>query len=155
MNYKAKPVLENKFWIVESNGSKIGTLKAVKDKYILYNSYNNSETVYDDLDNFVVEEKKSKTFINETVYGYPANTEQAHDIDLLDNVPIYKKTPTSSVYFAAGYYGLKFPTIGWRHAYCPRVKTLETYDWIGPFKNESDMNLAIKRKGQENEISNN
>ena len=155
MNYKAKPVLENKFWIVESNGSKIGTLKAVNDKYILYNSYNNSETVYDDLDNFVVEEKKSKTFINETVYGYPANTEQAHDIDLLDNVPIYKKTPTSSVYFAAGYYGLKFPTIGWRHAYCPRVKTLETYDWIGPFKNESDMNLAIKRKGQENEISNN
>ena len=154
MKYKAIPVIEDKFYIVESNGSKVGTLKSVENGYILYNSYNNSETVYENLDDFSVESKKSKTFINETVYGYPANTEQAHDQQLLDNVPVYKKTANSSVYFAAGYYGLKFPKIGWRHAYCPRVKTLETYDYIGPFKNESDMNLAIKRKGQENEISN-
>ena len=155
MTYTLKPVIEDKFYIVEENGSKIGTLKAGEKGYILYNSYSKTETVYNSLETFKIETKSTKTFINETVYGYPANTEQAHDIDLLDNVPIYKKTATSSVYFAAGYYGLKFPTIGWRHAYCPRVKTLETYDWIGPFKNESDMNLAIKRKGQENEVSNN
>ena len=153
MKYKAKPVLENKFWIVESNGSKLGTLKAVNDKYILYNSYNNSETIYENLDQFTIESKKSKTFINETVYGYPANTEQAHDISLLDNVPIYKKTASSSVYFAAGYYCLLFP-MGWRPSFCPRADTLQKYTYAGPFKNESDMNLAMKRKGQENEISN-
>ena len=148
--YKAKTVIQDKFWIVEQNGSKIGTLKAESDKYVLYNNHNSKETVYNDLQDFVVEDKKSKTFINDVVYGYPANTEQAHEIDLLDNVPVFKKTATSGVYVAAGYYCLLFP-MGWRPSFCPRVDTLKKYTYAGPFKTESDMNLALKRKAQEHE----
>lgn len=148
--YKAKTVIQDKFWIVEQNGSKIGTLKSESDKYVLYNNHNSKETVYNDLQDFVVEDKKSKTFINDVVYGYPANTEQAHEIDLLDNVPVFKKTATSSVYVAAGYYCLLFP-MGWRPSFCPRVETLKKYTYAGPFKTESDMNLALKRKAQEHE----
>lgn len=150
---KATPVIENKFYIVEQSGSKIGTLKSTESGYILYNSNDNSETFYENLDSFTFEEKKTKTFINDTVYGYPANTEQAHHIDLLDNVPVFKKTANSSVHFAAGYYCLLFP-MGWRPSFCPRYDTLEKYPYSGPFKSEEDMNLALKRKGQENETSN-
>jgi hypothetical protein len=148
--YKAKTVIQDKFWIVEQNGSKIGTLKLDSDKYILYNNHNSKEIVYDNLENFIVEDKKSKTFINDVVYGYPANTEQAHEIDLLDNVPVFKKTATSSVYVAAGYYCLLFP-MGWRPSFCPRIETLKKYTYTGPFKTESDMNLSLKRKAQEHE----
>ena len=41
--------------------------------------------------------------------------------------------------------------MGWRPSFCPRKKTLESYTHLGPFISESDMYLAIKRKGQENE----
>jgi len=53
----------------------------------------------------------------------------------------------------AGYWGILFP-MGWRPSFCPRLKTLTDYTNIGPFISESDMYLAIKRKGQENEKSN-
>ena len=62
-------------------------------------------------------------------------------------MPVYKKTATSQQYFAAGYYGIKFPRLGWSDAFCPRLKTLNDYDYIGPFKNLSDVQLAIKRQG--------
>lgn len=150
----ALTVIENKFYIVESRGSKVGTLKLdEKGKYILYSNVDNTETVYDDLSEFVVKEKKTKTFVNDTVYGYQTNTEIVHEKSLQDNVPIFKKTATSQQYFAAGYYGIRFPRLGWSDAFCPRLKTLQTYEWIGPFKSQDDVNLAIKRKGQENEVS--
>lgn len=154
MKYKAKPVIEDKFWIVEQSGSKVGTLKRTENGYILYNNHNSQESVHNDLSLFTIEEKKTKTYTNDIVYGYPANTEQAHHIDLLDNVPVFKKTATSSIYFAAGYYCLQFP-MGWRPSFCPRYDTLEKYPFAGPFKSEEDMNLVLKRKGQDNEVSNN
>jgi hypothetical protein len=149
MKYKAKVVIKDKFWIVESKGSKIGTLKNCQSNYVFYNNVDGSETEYKDLLNFTIEEKVTRTYINDTVYGYSANTEQAHDISLQDTVPIFKKTATSTQYFAAGYYGIQFPRLGWSDAFCPRLNTLETYEFIGPFKTQTDVNMAIKRKGSE------
>jgi hypothetical protein len=143
----ATPVIEDKFYIVESHGSKVGTLKSSTSGYIFYNNIDNTETLHTDLSFFSIKEKKSKTYVNDTVYGYQTNTEMAYDKSLLDNVPVYKKTATSQQYFAAGYYGIKFPRLGWSDAFCPRLKTLNDYDYIGPFKNLSDVQLAIKRQG--------
>ena len=154
MKYKAKVVIEDKFWIIESKGSKVGTLKHDQSGYIFYSNIDGSEVIYSDLSSFKIEEKKTRTFINDTVYGYSANTEQAFDISLQDTVPIFKKTATSTQYFSAGYYVIKFPRLGWSDAFCPRLKTLDTYQFIGPFKSQTDVNMAIKRKAQENEIPN-
>ena len=63
---------------------------------------------------------------------------------------VYTKTANSKQYFVAGYWGILFP-MGWRPSFCPRQKTLQDYTHLGPFISESDMYLAIKRKGQENE----
>lgn len=142
----AKSLLDY-FWIVEERGNKIGTIKQVDQHYEFYDKRSDSTTVLENLDNFKQISTEKKQTINDTVYGYPTSAEQAHNIDLQNTVPIYTKTATSNVYFAAGYYGLRFPKIGWRHAFCPRLKTLDTYEWIGPFKNESDMRIAIKRQG--------
>jgi hypothetical protein len=40
----AKPILEGKFWIVENEGAKVGTLTLDEDKYIL--SDKNGTTVF-------------------------------------------------------------------------------------------------------------
>ena len=36
-DFKAKPVLEDKFWIVEEKGQKIGTLRKNEDKFVFSN----------------------------------------------------------------------------------------------------------------------
>ena len=33
---KAKPILKNKFWIIENNGERIGTLSKQEDKRYMY-----------------------------------------------------------------------------------------------------------------------
>ena len=40
---------------------------------------------------------------------------------------------------------------GWRPSFCPRHKTQQGYTSLGPFKNEADMHLAIKRQGSDYE----
>lgn len=141
----AKALL-NGFWIVEEAGNKIGTIKSVGNSFEFYDKRSNTTTVLDSIDNFKIISNSKKQSINDSVYGYPCNAEQAHNIDLQDNVPVYTKTVTSKQHFAAGYYGILFP-MGWRPSFCPRLKTLNDYKYIGPFKNEYDMQLAIKRQG--------
>ena len=46
MTYNAKSVIANKFWIVESNGEKLGTLKCVQpDVYEFFINRDQSTTV--------------------------------------------------------------------------------------------------------------
>ena len=147
---QAKEVVKDSFWIVERNGTKIGTLRRKTDSYILYENNSRTETVLDNLDDIKFTETDTKNTINVSIYGYPTNVDTVFNTNLQDDVAVYTKTANSKQYFVAGYWGILFP-MGWRPSFCPRLKTLQDYTNLGPFKNESDMYLAIKRKGQENE----
>ena len=146
----AKEVVENSFWIVERKGSKIGTLRHNTRGYVFYENTSHTETVLDNLDAFKFEKQKQKKTVNASIFGYPTNVDTVFNERLQDNVPVYTKTATSQQYFVAGYWGVLFPH-GWRPSFCPRQKTLQDYTHIGPFTNEADMYLAIKRRGQEDE----
>jgi hypothetical protein len=65
-------------------------------------------------------------------------------------IPTYTKSETSKVRYVAGYYGVRFPS-DWRWGYGMKLDTLDTYDFIGPFKTKSEMDtetkLANKRDG--------
>ena len=43
MTIKAKPILKNKFWIIESNGERIGTLSKQEDKRLMYSCATGTE----------------------------------------------------------------------------------------------------------------
>ena len=139
-------VLIDGFWIVEEAGNKIGTIKLVNNMYEFYDKRTGDTKILADIDKFKIISNSKKQSVNDSVYSYPCNVEQAHNIDLQDTVPVYTKIATSKQYFAAGYYGILFP-MGWRPSFCPRLKTLNDYKYIGPFKNEYDMQIAIKRQG--------
>ena len=141
--YTAKPVIENNFWIVEERGNKIGTLRYTNEQYVFYDNRTKENSVVS-IDDFNIDSANKELVSNATVYSYPTNTDTVYDIDLLDNVPVFKKTANSAVYFAAGYWGILFP-MGWRPSFCPKLETLKNYKYIGPFKNEDDMYLSIKR----------
>ena len=147
---QAKEVVKNSFWIVESNGAKVGTLRHKADGYIFYDNNSRTETELDNLDRFRFIKHENKKTVNTSINGYPTNVDTVYNEQLQDNVSVYTKTATSTQYFAAGYWGILFPH-GWRPSFCPRYKTLQDYTHLGPFTNEADMYLAIKRRGQENE----
>jgi hypothetical protein len=141
--YTAKSVIENNFWIVEERGAKVGTLRYVDEQYVFYDN-RTKESIVVSIDDFNLASNNTVTVSNATVYSYPTNTDIVYDVDLQDNVPVFKKTANSTVYFAAGYWGILFP-MGWRPSFCPKLETLKNYKYIGPFKNEDDMYLSIKR----------
>tara|TARA_B100001094_G_scaffold4977_1_gene4507 strand:+ start:428 stop:937 length:510 start_codon:yes stop_codon:yes gene_type:complete len=148
---QAKEVVKDKFWIVERNGTKCGTLRFKNDELVYYENNSHTETIIDNLDRFKFESNKNKkTTVNISIFGYPTNTDTVFNESIQDNVATYTKTANSKQHFVAGYWGILFP-MGWRPSFCPRKKTLESYTHLGPFISESDMYLAIKRKGQENE----
>ena len=147
---QAKEVVKNSFWIVERKGTKVGTLRRNTEGYVFYENTSRTETVLDNLDNFRFEKQKQKNNVNASTNGYPTNVDTVYNEQLQDTVPVYTKTATSQQYFVAGYWGVLFPH-GWRPSFCPRLKTLQDYTHIGPFTNEADMYLAMKRRVQEDE----
>ena len=102
------------------------------------------------MDDIKFTKNEHKNTINVSIYGYPTNVDTVYNSQLQDDVAVYTKTANSKQYFVAGYWGILFP-MGWRPSFCPRLKTLQDYTHLGPFISESDMYLAIKRKGQEHE----
>ena len=151
---QAKEVVKDKFWIVERRGTKCGTLRLKENELVYYDNNSRTETIIDNLDGFKFESNQNKkTTVNVSIFGYPTNTDTVFNESLQDTVATYTKTANSKQYFVAGYWGILFP-MGWRPSFCPRQKTLESYTHLGPFTSESDMYLAIKRRGQEDEKNN-
>ena len=148
--YKASEVVKDNFWIVERKGTKVGTLRNTATGYVFYENTSGTVTTLDNLDNFVLEHKTTKKTINTSSNGYPTNIGTVYNEQLQDTVPVYTKTATSTQHFAAGYWGILFPH-GWRPSFCPRLKTLQGYPYIGPYTNEADMYLAMKRRIKEDE----
>lgn len=81
------------------------------------------------------------------VGGYPIDYQLPVEADIKSELPLFKKTKTSKVHHCAGYYCLKFPK-GWIHSFCPKLSTVEKYEYAGPFKTKTEMKAhlsALKR----------
>ena len=84
------------------------------------------------------------------VDDYPSK-HKAYNTDTLvideKQVPIYTKSKTSEVIYVAGYYGVHFPQ-RWQGLYGTKLETLQTYEFIGPFKTKAEMsaNISLNNK---------
>jgi hypothetical protein len=152
MNITAKPIVDGKFWILEEDGERIGTLhKKENNKFML--SANGSEKYFskkDELTKLFGKEffqTKVKTIIShedsKDVYGYPTS---CHPYNPLYNVqkklPLFTKSSASKSLYCAGYYTIKFDK-GWVKSFCPKLITVERYEFKGPFKTELEMKQAL------------
>ena len=75
------------------------------------------------------------------IKGFPVDFDNPFEADLEDKInklPLFTKTKTSKVYHCAGYYCILFPK-GWTHSFCPKLATLDKYQYTGPFKTEMEM----------------
>lgn len=147
--YTTKSITD-KFWILHKLGERVGTIRLNENKYEVSE---NSEVKILSLDelkehfnhDILVQSKKVNINTNVTVFDYPTEYTEVFNSEMKDHLPVFTKTKNSKVFHSAGYYGIRFPK-GWVTSYCPKLQTLEGNQYIGPYKSEQDMLLAIKRE---------
>lgn len=148
----AKSVLKNKFWIVEEAGEKIATILAIEeggfayvhdDRRELFPSISLLAKKYNIKFAKVEKIKKEKQDVYD-VYGFPTPHKPHNEVlDVQRYLPIFTKAGQSKSFFCAGHYIIKFSET-WVRAYCPKMITLNRYDYQGPFKTTESMVAAMK-----------
>ncbi|HET8688662.1 MAG TPA: hypothetical protein VFM18_18765 [Methanosarcina sp.] len=149
----AKPVIKNKFWIVEEGGIKIATIQAIDDDGGVAYVQNEQREVFPSIKilkkHYNIEFAKAEKIKREkqdvyTVYGFPTNSRPYNEVlDVKRYLPIYTKSSKSKSFFCAGHYLIKFSNT-WVKAYCPKLITLNRYEYQGPFKTIERVTEALK-----------
>lgn len=165
MSTKLKPITETS-WLVlgDTDDSRIGLLTEVRNQYVLMvkgkkqqfinrkevTSYFNEDVFNNVIESAAPVEVKKDYFIN----GYPVDFDSPNEVLIKGNkLPLFSKKATSDVYYSAGYYCLNFPK-NFMPAYCPKLSTLETYGYAGPFKTEFEMRTELtKRRKEKNTVT--
>ena len=174
MTVRAKTLVKDKFWIVEQNGQKLGTLQKQEDNGWIFLSKQDQRQVFhtqeslftkfgfeifDNVEKQTQEKSVDKWDVKQAeqfeVHGYPCSQKPYNSLwDVQKGLPLYTKTPKSKSMFCAGYYIVKFETVNWRKAYCPKIITLQRYKYKGPLKSKTEMvaqlNDAIKNSDKTN-----
>jgi hypothetical protein len=147
----AKPIVKNKFWVVEKSGQKIATIQAVDDGGIVY-VHNDRREKYPSVKilskqyNIKFDKTSKQTVYEKTnqVYGYPISGKFFNVVyDVKKRLPIYTKTEKSKSQYCAGYYLLLLNNI-WTKSFCPKNISVNRYQYLGPFRTESEMLNKLK-----------
>jgi hypothetical protein len=153
MTIKAKPILKNRFWVVEDEGKRIGTLSWNDEKYIFSNKketvfFNNKKQINTKLGSTVEWEKpeNNKTKTGDfSVNGYPTSVYPYNSMyDVKRKLPLFTKSEKSKSVYCAGYFIIKFDK-GWVKSFCPKLITVERYVNRGPFKTELEIRQELSR----------
>lgn len=146
----AKPVIRNKFWIVENNGQPVATIQASPTGVVLvHNEWREpfpSIKLLSARYNIQVSRKlvqPIKKVTHKDIYGFPVSGKSYNEVyDVKRQLPFYTKTPKSKSQFCAGHYAV-FINRRWVTYVCPKAITLNRYKYLGPFVNEEQAKTAI------------
>tara|TARA_B100001057_G_C22657507_1_gene874571 strand:- start:279 stop:776 length:498 start_codon:yes stop_codon:yes gene_type:complete len=151
MQIKAKPILKNKFWIIESGGERIGTLSKQEDKRYMYSCATGTEYFTDtkSFNSFIGGVSWDKTSISDAgklhkeIHGFSTSTTPYNVMyNVQKKLPLFTKSKKSKSLYCAGYYIIRFDK-GWVRSFCPKLVTLEKYPYKGPFKTEFTMRQEL------------
>lgn len=155
MTVIAKPILDGKFWILESEGIKLGTLCRQEDHRYMFSCatgtkmFDTEQQLRQEFKgdwlwgNTTVTVSQESTADINTVYGYPTKFEPCNPVfDVQKKLPLFTKSKKSKSLYCAGYYIIKFEK-GWVKSFCPKKITLERYPYRGPFKTEMEMKQVM------------
>jgi hypothetical protein len=148
---KTKQLLPDRFWIIEQNGVRIGTIQRHDENNFIVTGTDSSiaQLSKDEIDEqFNIFQKnlieKTETLeIKKEVYGYPSkHTPYNAVLDVKHKIPLYAKSQNSNNMYAAGYYIVHFPK-GWVKGFCPKLSTLSNNEFQGPFKTVMEQRQAF------------
>ncbi len=141
----AKSVIKDKFWILEENAKRVGMMNFKDDNYVItlkrkdYVAHDNKE-----LKNLGIEFVKRDLAHGGhlEVMGYPTDQEEVFNVKEIDGFPTFTKKSTSKSTHVAGWYGLRFKN-GWVCSLCPRLTTVKTNTYVGPYKTKMDLKVVL------------
>ncbi|MDA9954591.1 hypothetical protein N9D61_09860 [Planktomarina sp.] len=156
MSIKSKTILKDKFWILEDNGVRIGTISLADENRFMF-SGSKGTTYFDSkkalkstfgdnvLFNDITSQKEDLVEAEKDVHGYPTSTVPYNTmLDVQQKLPLFTKSKKSKSLYCAGYYIIHFDK-GWVKSFCPKLITVERYETKGPFKSELEMRTALSK----------
>ena len=150
MSLQAKELIDGKFWLLEEDGKKFGTLAFNDNMFMLSDGnkasfYTNMREISKEIGKNIMFQKLNITekLVNE-IYGYPTKSTPYNAMfDVSRRLPLHTKSKKSNSYFCAGYYIVKFDK-GWLRRDFPKLLTLTRNPYQGPFKTKFEQKLALK-----------
>lgn len=152
-SYSLKPITETS-WILQQDGNRLALITKNSDKLRALGKLD--QTVFDNfeaLEKFLGGKLEVEKHEDEEVAelgkisNFPAKHAGAQAVEGQE-LPVYRRSATSNTFYAAGYYGVRFPN-GWVQSYCPKLTTLKENEFIGPFTTKLEMQNAISQKKKE------
>lgn len=148
----AKTVLKNKYWIVESDGDKIGTIQAADDGSVVFVHDLQREKfasikLLTKSKNLVIVKGvvTKKNQVKNEVYGFPTICKPYNQLwDVKNKLPVFTKANKSKSYFCAGFYLIKFKDI-WEISFCPKLIAVNRYSFSGPFATKEQATTELEK----------
>jgi hypothetical protein len=152
----AIPVVKNKFWVVEQQGKTVATIQAKEDGGFAFvkdqaRQYFSSMIAIKKQYNIKLTKSNSnrKTGKVKEIYGFPCrHVPHMGMFNLQRQLPIYSLNEKSKSYYCAGYYLIKHGK-NWLTEFCPKLITLNRYEYLGPFHTQEDMRKALGEQNNE------
>jgi len=149
MNLKAKPIIKNQYWVVTDGDKKVGNVIAEGSDFqvkIDNNIEHYSSTKAIEKNKHIEFEKVKKTEVKTTpsfaIYPTISNRIYNSFYDVKRKLHIFTETPKSKCYHVAGWFAIK-QSEDFTKVFCPKYIFVQRYEYIGPFKSESELNDSI------------
>jgi hypothetical protein len=146
----AKSILSNKYWILESNGKKVGTIQAIDDggfslvknqerkKYATIASLSAENNIF-----FDTKKIKNNGESSNLISNYPIDGKAYNVIwNVKQKFAAYTKNKKSKCHYCAGYFVVKFQN-EWEVMFCPKLIMINRYEFKGPFKTKSEAEKVL------------
>ena len=153
----ATPIIPEKFWIVEQAGVKLATLrKNEENRFVMSNVegvkiYDTAQSLTKEFgkDFFVAKiVKEADSAKDNEVQGFATSCAPHNGMyDIRRKLPLFTKSDDSKSLYCAGYYVIKFEK-GWVKSFCPKLITLQRYEYKGPFKTDIEMKQVLSNVGK-------
>jgi hypothetical protein len=153
----ATPIIPEKFWIVEQAGVKLATLrKNEENRFVMSNIegvkiYDTAQSLTKEFgkDFFVAKiVKEADSAKDNEVQGFATSCAPHNGMyDIRRKLPLFTKSDDSKSLYCAGYYVIKFEK-GWVKSFCPKLITLQRYEYKGPFKTDIEMKQVLSNVGK-------
>lgn len=152
MTLEAKPVVKNKFWIVEEGGKTIATIQAAPDGVVLVHGsarekFANIKLLSARYNIKVSKAVKKAQTANKSyeIYDFPTICKPYNEIyDVTHKLPFFTKISKSKSYFCAGYYAVLVNDT-WDTQFCPKRITVRRYKYYGPFKTQAEATAKVSQ----------
>lgn len=148
MNLVAKPIVKGEYWVVTDGDKKVGNVVANGTGFDV--KLNGSQAHFKSANDIKKKTKiefqtlkTNKEKINLPFANYPTTSKVYNSIfDVKRRLHLYTKTLKSKCYYAAGYYVMNQNGQN-EVVFCPKYIFVQRYDYLGPFKTETEANSMI------------